>query len=141
MAARKYNWWKPNRGLVPDLGGLFLLPRIVGLQKAKELVFSAREVSAEEALRSGIAYAIRPQTTLLADALALAARFSSACTEALGLAKNILNQSFHLDQRALIDLESCAQAIAFSGEYFRAAVGRFLNREQPLFNGVPPFEP
>jgi 2-(1,2-epoxy-1,2-dihydrophenyl)acetyl-CoA isomerase len=127
-------------GLVPDLGGFFLLPRIVGLQRAKEMIFSARDIPADEALRLGMVYAVRPEATLLEDALALAQQFHSASTETIGMAKNILNQSFHLDQRALIELESYAQAIAFEGAYFREAVGRFLKREWPLFDWSAPFD-
>jgi 2-(1,2-epoxy-1,2-dihydrophenyl)acetyl-CoA isomerase len=118
-------------GLVPDLGGFYLLPRIVGLQRAKELVFSAREVGADEALRLGILYAIQPAETLLQEALALAARFHEASTEALGIAKNVLNRAFNLDQDTLAELEACAQALALHTEYHKDAVARFLAK-QPL---------
>ncbi len=118
-------------GLVPDLGGLYLLPRIVGLQRAKELVFSAREVGADEALRLGILYSIEPAIKLLPQALALAARFEYASIEALGIAKNVLNRSFNLDQDTLAELEACAQALARHTEYHKDAVARFLAK-QPL---------
>ncbi len=118
-------------GLVPDLGGFYLLPRIVGLQRAKELVFSAREVGADEALRLGILYAIEPAQTLLQQALALAARFHEASTEALGIAKNVLNRAFNLDQDTLAELEACAQALARHTDYHKDAIARFLAK-QPL---------
>ena len=118
-------------GLVPDLGGLFLLPRIVGLQRAKELVFSARELGAEEAKRMGIVYAIHPAEKLIDEALALAGRFEDASTETLGMAKNILNRSFNLDQDTLAELEAFAQALAVHTEYHKDAVKRFLAK-QPL---------
>jgi 2-(1,2-epoxy-1,2-dihydrophenyl)acetyl-CoA isomerase len=120
-------------GLVPDLGGFFLLPRIIGLQRAKELVFSAREVGAEEALRIGILYAIQPAEKLLEEALALAARFEQASTEALGMAKNVLNRSFNLDQDTLAELESYAQALARHTEYHKDAVARFLAKKPLAF--------
>lgn len=118
-------------GLVPDLGGFFLLPRIVGLQRAKELVFTAREVSAQEALSLGILYQISSNGTLMDDALALATRFHGASTEALGMSKNILNRSFNLDQNTLAELESHAQALALHTDYHDNAVARFLDK-QPL---------
>lgn len=118
-------------GLVPDLGGFFLLPRIVGLQRAKELVFSAREVAAEEAHALGILYRIVPGPALLDEALALAARFHAASTEALGMSKNILNRSFNLDQNTLAELEAHAQALALHTAYHDDAVARFLDK-QPL---------
>ena len=121
-------------GLVPDLGGLYLLPRIVGLQRAKELVFSAREVKAKEALALGIAYAVVAKGKVLNEALALAARFAGAPTQALGMAKNVLNRSFNLDQDTLAELESYAQALAMHTEYHRDAVARFLAKKPLAFN-------
>ncbi|MCX7141836.1 MAG: enoyl-CoA hydratase/isomerase family protein [Proteobacteria bacterium] len=125
-------------GLVPDLGGLYLLPRIVGLQRAKEIVFTAREVKAKEALALGIAYAVCPKGKALEEALALAARLADAPTQALGMAKNILNRSFNLDQDTLAELESYAQALAMHTEYHRDAVGRFLAKKPLAFNWDKP---
>ena len=121
-------------GLVPDLAGLYLLPRIVGLQRAKEIVFTARTIDADEAMRLGIAYAVHPAERLLDDALDLAARFHHASPDALGMAKTILNQSFHLDRHALAEFEAYAQAVAMDSAYHRQAVARFLNKEPPLFD-------
>jgi len=120
-------------GLVPDLGGFFLLPRIVGLQRAKELVFSAREVGAEEALRLGILYAVHPAERLLQEALALAARFHGASTEAIGIAKSVLTRSFNLDYDTLAELEASAQALALHSEYHKDAVARFLEKKPLAF--------
>jgi 2-(1,2-epoxy-1,2-dihydrophenyl)acetyl-CoA isomerase len=80
-------------GLVPDLGGFFLLPRIVGLQRAKDLVFSAREIGAEEARSLGIVMRVVAAEQLEQEALTLASCYHNASTEALGIAKNILNQA------------------------------------------------
>lgn len=118
-------------GLVPDLGGFFLLPRIVGLQRAKDIVFTARVLPAEEARTLGIVHEIVPQADLQDAALAFAGRFRHASTAAIGMAKTILNQSFHLDQRALADLESYAQAAAIDSEHHRDAVATFLDK-RPL---------
>jgi 2-(1,2-epoxy-1,2-dihydrophenyl)acetyl-CoA isomerase len=123
-------------GLVPDLGAFFLLPRIVGLQRAKDLVFSAREVDAKEALDLGILYRIVEPDRLLDEALALAARYHDASTEALGIAKNILNRSFNLDQDTLAELESSAQALALHTAYHDEAVANFLGKRPLRFKGV-----
>jgi len=128
-------------GLVPDLGGFFLLPRIVGLQRAKELVFSAREVGADEALRLGILFAVHPAERLLPEALALAARFHGASTEAIGLAKSVLNRSFNLDYDTLAELEANAQALALRTGYYKEAVGRFLDKKPLAFRWEPGKEP
>ena len=122
-------------GLVPDLGGFFLLPRIVGLQRAKDLVFSAREVDAEEARELGIVMRLVAADTLEQEALALASRYHSASTEALGIAKNILNRSFNLDQDTLAELESNAQALALHTAYHDEAVANFLHKRPLQFKG------
>ena len=118
-------------GLVPDLGGFFLLPRIVGLQRAKEMVFSAREVGADEAKSIGILYDIYDPAQLEPAAMELAERFASASTEAIGMAKNVLNRSFNLDQDTLAEMESYAQALAIHSPYHLDAVARFIAK-QPL---------
>ncbi|MCW5672181.1 MAG: enoyl-CoA hydratase/isomerase family protein [Hydrogenophaga sp.] len=123
-------------GLVPDLGGFFLLPRIVGLQRAKDLVFSAREVDAEEARDLGIVMRVVPPERLLDEALAQAARYHDASTEALGIAKNILNRSFNLDQDTLAELEASAQALAIHTAYHDEAVANFLQKQPLRFPGV-----
>lgn len=118
-------------GMIPDLAGLYLLPRIVGLQRAKELVFTGRVLGAEEARTLGIVHDILPAETLRDEALAFTRRFCAAPTMAIGLAKNILNQSHNLDQRVLAELESYAQAVCLDSEDHRNAVERFL-RKEPL---------
>jgi 2-(1,2-epoxy-1,2-dihydrophenyl)acetyl-CoA isomerase len=118
-------------GLVPDLGAFWLLPRILGLQRAKELVMTARTVAAEEAKSLGIVLEIHPQEALLDAAMGFAGRFRNAPTAALGMAKHALNQSFNLDQHALAELEAFGQAIAVNSRYHRQAVDRFLAK-QPL---------
>lgn len=122
-------------GLVPDLGGFFLLPRIVGLQRAKDLVFSAREVQVDEAMQMGIVFRKVGHEQLEKDALELAARYHSASTDALGIAKNILNRSFNLDQNTLAELESNAQALALHTEYHDEAVANFLAKRGLSFDG------
>lgn len=122
-------------GLVPDLGGFFLLPRIVGLQRAKDLVFSAREIGVEEAQSLGIVMQVVAAEQLEHEALALASRYHNASTEALGIAKNILNRSFNLDQDTLAELESNAQALALHTAYHDEAVSNFLQKRPLKFKG------
>jgi 2-(1,2-epoxy-1,2-dihydrophenyl)acetyl-CoA isomerase len=121
-------------GLVPDLAGFFLLPRIVGLQRAKELIFSARAVGAEEAKQLGIVYEITPADALMDRALELAGRFRHASTAAIGFAKRALNQSFNLDYHALAEIEAYAQALCIDSPYHKEAIARFNNKEQLAFD-------
>ena len=111
------------------------MPRIVGLQRAKDLVFSAREMQVDEAMHMGIVFRKVAHERLEQDALELAARYHAASTEALGIAKNILNRSFNLDQNTLAELESSAQALALHTEYHDEAVGNFLAKRGLSFDG------
>jgi len=119
-------------GLIPDLGALHLLPRIVGQQKAKELVFTARTVEADEARQLGMVYDIVEDAAALTEAArALARRFGEASTAAIGMAKTIMNQSFESDARTIAELESYGQAMARGSAYHQDAVQRFKDK-QPL---------
>lgn len=121
-------------GLVPDLGGFFLLPRIVGLQRAKEIILTGRVVEPPEAVALGIVHSVHPAGELLDRALEFAGRFRHASAPALGMAKNILNQSFHLDQHALAEMEAYAQAVALATEGHRKAVADFLEKKPLAFD-------
>jgi len=119
---------------VPDWSGFYLLPRIVGLQRAKELIFSARKLSAAEAREYGIVFQLHEEAELMGAARALAARFAKASTTAIGLSKTILNQSFNLDHRAMLEMEAFAQAVAYGSDYHSAAVDRFVAKQPALFD-------
>lgn len=114
-------------GLVPDTGLFHTLPRIVGLQLAKEIIFTGRKVGAAEARELRIAMAVHPVDRLLSEAMALARRFTKAPTAAIGASKRILNQSFHLDARAMIEMEAAAQAIFFHSPFHLKAIGDFAH--------------
>jgi 2-(1,2-epoxy-1,2-dihydrophenyl)acetyl-CoA isomerase len=121
-------------GLVPDWGGMYLLPRMIGVQKAKELIFSGRTVDAEEAKHLGLVYDVYPEDELLPRAHDFAARFQHASTEAIGLAKNVLNQTFDIDFATALDLEAHAQSAARASAYHRDSVERFTTKQPLRFN-------
>lgn len=121
-------------GLVPDWGGFFVLPRLVGLQKAKELVFTARRVYAEEAVEIGLAYGVVGQDTAMDEVRNFAQRFRNAPTQAIGIAKSILNQSYEQDHRTLLELEAMGQTIARDSDFHKEAVRRFAAKETPLYD-------
>ncbi|AMO24153.1 enoyl-CoA hydratase/isomerase family protein [Ramlibacter solisilvae] len=123
-------------GLIPDLSLLYLLPRLVGLARAKEIVFSARQIDADEALAMGLVQAVVPAERLRETALEYAARFDQAPTQALGLAKSILNRAFETDRHALTQLEAAVQSMCGASDYHAEAVRRFRSREAPLFTGA-----
>jgi 2-(1,2-epoxy-1,2-dihydrophenyl)acetyl-CoA isomerase len=123
-------------GLVPDFAGLHLLPRIVGLQRAKELVFSARTIDAAEAHALGIVYEIHGREALQQAALTLAARIATASPDAFSLAKQALNQAQAQDLRANLEIEAAYQGICFTSDFHKEAVRRFLAKEPALFAGL-----
>jgi 2-(1,2-epoxy-1,2-dihydrophenyl)acetyl-CoA isomerase len=118
-------------GLVPDCGAFYTLPRIVGAQRAKELMLSAREVGADEALALGIAMELHPPEALLPRALALAASFEAASPLATALVKRAMHAPGALAD--LLDAEANGQALAFGSSYTQDALRRFLDKQPPAF--------
>ncbi len=115
-------------GLVPDFGGHFTLPRIVGMAMAKELIFTARELNAAEAHELGIVYRVLPRGQLMPAVLDLAMRLTGASPHALAESKRILRDSFRSDLQTILEQEATAQGICMASREHRAAVGAFLNR-------------
>lgn len=119
-------------GYVPDLLGMYLLPRAVGLPRAKELVFTARVCGADEALRLGLAQEVCDNA--LDRAIDMAARFHAAPTQALGLAKSVMNRSFESTREAVYAQEAMAQAICRDSAFHREAARRFLDKQPALYH-------
>ncbi|CAG2151405.1 Short-chain-enoyl-CoA hydratase [Cupriavidus yeoncheonensis] len=126
----------PRIGFAPDLGLMYTLPRLVGLVRAKEIVFSAREILADEALRIGLVQAVVPADRLRETAVAFARRFDDAPTHVLGMAKGIMNRTFETDRHAMTQLESAVQGLCAASRYNTEAVRRFFAREAPLYPGA-----
>lgn len=123
-----FTWSYILRGIVPDGGGMYFLPRRVGLPKAKELIFTGRQVKADEALELGIADRKTSSETLVADAQAWARELSAASSTALALTKTILNQTFELASHDVFAQGSQAQAICYTSTEHRASVEAFLSK-------------
>ena len=126
--AASFTWSYIHRGLIPDGGGMYFLPRRVGLPKAKELIFSGRKVDADEALQLGIADRLSSAETLVADAQEWAAELSKGSATALALGKSILNQSFEFSADQVFAQGSQAQGICYTSTEHRDAVMAFLNK-------------
>lgn len=125
-----FAWSYIKRGLIPDGGGMYFLPRRVGLARAKELIFGGRRVDAAEALALGIADRLSKPDTLLADAQAWARELSQGSAAALALGKSILNQSFELPAEQVFALGSQAQAVCYTTAEHRESVLAFLNKQK-----------
>ena len=133
--AASFTWSYINRGLIPDGGGMYFLPRRIGLAKAKELIFSGRKVEAAEALVLGIADRTTSAATLVADAQAWAAELSQGSATALALGKTILNQTFELTASQAFAQGSQAQGICYTSQEHREAVMAFLARSSGKSSG------
>ena len=121
-----FSWSYIHRGIIPDGGGMYFLPRRVGLPKAKELIFTGRKVEVDEALALGIVDRKSAAETLLADAQAWAAELGKGSATALALTKTILNQSFELTAQQVFAQGSQAQGICYTSSEHRASVEAFL---------------
>lgn len=118
-------------GLVPDCGVFYTLPRMIGLQRAKALMFSMRELNAQAAQDLGIVMEIVPADSLQERARTLALAFTEASPVAVGLTKQALNASLNQDLHTMLAMEADGQGIAFSTAYRREAADRFMAK-QPL---------
>jgi 2-(1,2-epoxy-1,2-dihydrophenyl)acetyl-CoA isomerase len=120
-------------GLAPDFGAYYTLPRVVGVQRAKELMLSAREVGTDEARQLGIVMEIHPAEALLARAQALAASFVQASPTAVSLVKRALAGTTHAELARALDSEATGQAVALVTPEHRDAVQRFIHKEPARF--------
>src|ERR1700760_908021 len=126
-----FTWSYIHRGIVPDGGGIYFLPRRVGLPRAKELIFTGRKVEIDEALALGIVDRKTTADRLLADAQAWAAELSKGSATALALTKTILDQSFELPAQQVFAQGSQAQGICYTSTEHRESVMAFLARSAP----------
>ncbi|WP_288903016.1 enoyl-CoA hydratase/isomerase family protein [uncultured Sneathiella sp.] len=122
-------------GLIPDLAALYLLPRIVGLQRAKEIVFSSCILKPDEAKSYGIVYDIVEEDEIDGAAMTLAQKFQGASMTAIGLSKVLLNRSFHTDQAAMAELEAFAQGACVGTDDHKSSVSSFLKKQPFSFSG------
>jgi 2-(1,2-epoxy-1,2-dihydrophenyl)acetyl-CoA isomerase len=125
-----------RRGIVPDGGGAYLLPRLTGLHKAKELVFFGDDLSAADALTLGLVNAVVPDAELATTVDAWATRLAEGPTVALGLAKRLLNRSLDSDRATAFAEEAMAQEITMSSADANEGVASFVERRPAQFKGI-----
>ena len=123
-------------GLVPDLGGLYLLTRVVGLNKAKELCFTAKKIDAAQAYALGIANRVVPADELMSATTALAAEIAAGPPTALSMIKTLLNKSSNSSLEQMLEYESYAQTLAYTTPEHREGVAAFREKRAPDFRRV-----
>ena len=125
-----------KRGLSVDFGGSFLLPRIVGLQKAKELVLLAEVLSAEEADKMGLINYVVAHEELDEKVSELALKAASGPPRALAMSKAMLNKSFASSLQDALDQEGTSQTFNFTTKDVSEAMKAFQEKRPPRFNGL-----
>lgn len=125
----------PGIGAVPDLGCAYLLPRRIGMGRAREILLTDRTLTAAEAESIGLVNYVVPQEELMERALAAAQRLAAGPTVSLGLAKTLLQRAFESTLDEVLEAEAFAQAIAFSTHDFREGTAAFREKRPPRFEG------
>jgi len=124
-----------RRGLIPDGGGTYLLPRLVGLQKAKELVFFGDDLGAADAERIGLVNKVVSSAELTATATEWAARLASGPTKTIGFAKRLLNHSLDTDRATMFEEEALYVEMVTATEDSKEGVASFIERRPTEFKG------
>lgn len=124
-----------RRGLVPDGGGAYLLPRLIGPHRAKELMFFGDALSAPEAERLGLVNRVVPDEELPKTAREWAVRLATGPTRALALTKQLVNASLDTDRASAFAAEAAAQEINMTTRDAQEGVRAFVERRTPDFQG------
>lgn len=122
-------------GLIPDSGGTYILPRLIGLARATALTFLGEKVSAEEAVEMGMIWKSYPADTFLGEAQSIAQKLAKMPTRGLGLTKRGFNAGFSNDLESQLKLEAKLQAEAGETHDYNEGVEAFLEKRKPEFKG------
>lgn len=122
-------------GLVPDSGATFVLPRLIGLTKAYELMITADKIDAQEALRLGLLNKVVAVADVMKEAEDWAARLAKGPTKAFGLTKRAVNRSVYPDLEELLENEAYLQEIAGRTDDFQEGVKAFVEKRTPVYTG------
>lgn len=122
-------------GLIPDGGGLYFLPRAVGMQRAKELVFTGDFVDAQEAERIGLVARTVPHEELMSRVTDLAHRIVQNAPVAIALAKSVLNKSLNVDLPTLLEMEALAAVSCMTTEDHQEGITAFKEKRRARFKG------
>ncbi len=132
----RFMWSFAKWGLVADAGGAYLLPRLVGLPKAKAMVMLGEGAVGQEAVDLGLAYrCVDDPASLANEAVAVARKLAAGPTRSLGLSKRLLNASFETDLASSLELEGHFQAIATASPDLVEGMAAFRDKRDATFTG------
>lgn len=137
IASERAKFGQPEVGLgvMPGFGATQRLPRLVGLGKAKELIFTGDRIDANEALRIGLVQKVVPQEKLMEEAKAMAKKIAANGQIAVRLSKSAMNASVNTDIMTGFSLENRSFAMCFSTEEQKEGMKAFLEKRKPVFKG------
>lgn len=137
VATRDARFWQPfvARGFTPDSGATWLLPRTVGLARARELLILGRELSGAEAEAWGVVHRAVDGDELDREAAALVSKLASSATVAVGLTKRLLNTGASLDLHAHLANEAFTLELSSRSQDFKEGLTAFSEKRPPEFEG------
>jgi 2-(1,2-epoxy-1,2-dihydrophenyl)acetyl-CoA isomerase len=122
-------------GLVPDSGGTYFLPRLVGIQKASALMMLGDKVTADEALQMNMIYKVTADESLIVEASQIATKLAAMPTKAFEYTKALLNQSYNNDLNQQLNMEGHYQVKAANTYDYKEGVNAFLEKRAAQFKG------
>ena len=124
-----------NIGLIPDTGGTYWLPKLLGRQQANYLAFTGKKLSATEAKNMGLIADVFPDENFMESAMEVLTTLSNLPTKAISLTKKAFNESYDNNLSQQLDLEGILQQEAAETEDFREGVAAFLEKRKPNYQG------
>jgi 2-(1,2-epoxy-1,2-dihydrophenyl)acetyl-CoA isomerase len=137
VASRTAKFWTPftGRGFTPDSASTWLIPRLVGVPRAKEMLLLARPIEAEKAERWGMIHEVVDDDALEARHEEVVQEFAHAATVSVGLAKTLLHRNLELDLDQALAAESMALEVSLRSNDFKEGIAAFMERRKPDYTG------
>jgi len=131
----RFSWLFVKRGLIPDLGGAYALPRLVGASKAKLLMFTGDIINAQEAYRIGLVDNLLPHDQLMPMVNQYAARLAQGPAKAIAMTKVAINKSLTMDLPLSLDYTTNLQYLLAQTEDHKEGFKSFLEKRPPVYKG------
>ena len=124
-----------KRGIIPASGSLWMLPRLVGMARAADIIFSGRFVLADEAVRIGLVNIASPLAELKKETLKLVQSYTANPPIGIKLSKMVMNKSLAIDLSASLELSLANQSVAFTTEDHMEAINSWREKRKPVWKG------